>query len=167
MSGTRNEPVSAVANGGAATPATVVLAWTPVVIWMAVIFSLSSDRFSDQNTAAWLSGIVSALGFPPAILKVGNWMLRKSAHFVEYAILGMLIFRALRTTWPWRRVQHLLIAAIAATALCASVDELHQYVGTATREGKAKDVVLDTVGAVAGAAAGGAVLYRRARRRPA
>ena len=53
MSGTRNEPVSAVVNGGAATPATVALAWTPVVIWMAVIFSLGAAAVLACALPAW------------------------------------------------------------------------------------------------------------------
>lgn len=148
-------------------PAAVVAAWGPVVVWAAFILSLSSDRFSDVHTAAWLSRIAGALGITIPLLEVANFIVRKSAHFVEYAVLSILTLRALLATWPERRRRQLLVIAVAMAAAWASLDELHQYVATVARIGTPKDVALDTVGAVAGAAVGSGVLYRRPRRRAA
>ena len=149
----------------------VVAAWATGAVWMMVIFALSSDRFSDVNTAAWLSRlpIIGALGISPAVIVAGNFIVRKCAHFVEYAALSMLTFRALRTTWPQRRSRQLLAVAVALAAACAGLDELRQHVWTLSRSGTPKDVVLDTFGACAGAVAGVTYLYRgrRARRRAA
>jgi VanZ family protein len=143
----------------------VVTAWGPVVVWVAVIFSLSSDQFSDVNTAAWLSAIpmVGALGIPPAAIEAGNFIVRKSAHFVEYALLGMLILRALRATWRPRGRRE-LAAAVAGAALCGSLDELRQHFFTATRTGTPHDVALDIVGALTGAIVGATYFYRHVRR---
>jgi VanZ family protein len=144
----------------------VVAAWGPVVVWVAVIFSLSSDQFSDVNTAAWLSAMpmVGILGIPPAAIEAGNFIVRKSAHFVEYALLGMLLLRALRAT-SQQRGRRALAVAIAGAAVCASLDELRQHFFTATRTGTAHDVVLDIVGALIGALVGATYLYRRVARR--
>ena len=142
----------------------MVSAWAPVIGWVAVIFSLSSDQFSDVNTAAWLSAmpVVGALGIPPAVIEAGNLIVRKTAHFVEYAVLGMLILRAL---WATRkpRGSRLLTAAVAGAALCATFDELRQYFLTTTRTGTVHDVLLDIVGASIGALLGTTYLSRHVR----
>lgn len=142
-------------------PMTVAIAWVPVVAWMAVIFSLSSDRFSDVHSAAWLSGIFSALGIPPAVVGVGNLIVRKSAHFVEYAALSLLTFRAARLTWPLRRGLRPLAIALGVAVACACLDELRQYVLTDTRTGTLRDVLVDSGGAIAAVL----FLYFRTRRR--
>jgi VanZ family protein len=138
------------------TPVALAAAWGPVLVWLVVIFSLSSDQFSDVNTAAWLSApLVSVFGVAPASIETANLIVRKTAHFVEYALLGMLTLRALRASWR-RRDLWLIVGAVAVCAACASVDELRQHFYTATRTGKAVDVVLDSLGAMAGAT----VIYR-------
>jgi VanZ family protein len=141
----------------------MISAWGLVALWMAVIFSLSSDQFSDVNTAAWLSGmpIVRVFGLPPAVIEAGNFIVRKCMHFVEYAVLTMLTFRALRATRPGYSDRRLLAAAVLVAALCASMDELHQHLATLTRTGTPTDVVLDSFGALAGAVVAATYLYRR------
>lgn len=149
------------------TPLTLLWAWVPVLIWAGFIFSLSGDRFSDEHTAAWLSGVVDALGIPPAVIAAINLIVRKCAHFVEYAILGMLIVRALRASWPSRRLQRLVAFAVLLTAGCAAADELNQHFATAQREGTWRDAALDTAGGAAGVALAVAYLGRVGRRRRA
>lgn len=152
------------AGGPALAPSGLVSAWGPVVVWAAFILLLSSDRFSDAHTASWLSSLAGALGITIPLLQVANFIVRKSAHFVEYAVLGMLTFRAVRATWTERSYRQALVLAVVAAAAWASLDEAHQHFATLTRMGTPKDVVLDSVGAVAGAAAGATYLYRRMRR---
>jgi VanZ family protein len=103
------------------------------------------------------------LEISPAVVHAGNLIVRKSAHFVEYAVLSLLIFRAARVTWPRRADWHPIAVAVAVATACACLDELRQYVITATRTGSVRDVVVDTAGALAGAT----YLYRRAGRRTA
>jgi VanZ family protein len=166
VSAVREEQIAALRGVARAPLATMVAAWGPVALWVAVIFALSSEQFSDVNTAAWISNMpfAPALGLSPAVIEVGNLIVRKCAHFVEYAVLSMLAFRALRATRPQLAVRRLLVAVLALAAVCASADELHQHLGTLTRSGTATDVVLDAIGACAGAGAGVAFLYRRTRR---
>lgn len=113
----------------------VVKLWLPVVAWAAVILFASGDLFSSDNTSTILQ--------PPAL----NYAVRKLAHVVVYAILGILTWRAARS---WKVV--LLIAlAVAAT------DEIRQSAST-SRSGSPYDVMLD----LGGAAVGGWVGRRRA-----
>jgi VanZ family protein len=73
--------------------------WGPVVAWAAVIFAFSSIPSLSSGLGGW------------------DEVLRKGAHITEYAILGALIFRALRREVP------ALVLGIAY----AATDELHQH----------------------------------------
>ena len=97
--------------------------WAPVVLWAALIFVLSS--IPDLGTG------------------LGTWdtVLRKLAHTAEYAILGGLIFRAVRSA-P---------AAVLLASAYAVTDEVHQAFVTG-RHGSPLDWLIDTGGAVLGVA---------------
>lgn len=129
---------------------------------MAVITWLSGDQFSDEQTASWLVGVpfLSSLGLSPAAIDTANLILRKSTHFVEYAILALLASRALGMgAAPRSRATRLLGALLLAVGY-ATLDELHQTL-TATRSGTVHDVLIDGLGATAGALIGGLYLFRR------
>lgn len=132
-------------------PGAMVASWAAVAVWAAFIFSLSGDQFSDAHTAAWLSGIVGALGVPPHVIGTGNLIVRKAAHFVEYAVLAILSLRAARATWPTWRAGQLLVFTIAVALVWGSLDELRQYAVTSARNGTWHDVAVDTAGGVAAA----------------
>ena len=110
--------------------------WGPVVLWAAVIFALSS---------------VPSLG-----TGLGGWdtVLRKCAHVTEYAILALLLYRALGRELP----AFLIGLAYAIT------DEVHQEF-VRGRHASPFDVSMDA----AGLALGLLLLHvaRRTRARPA
>ncbi len=93
--------------------------WIPVIAWAAVIFAFSS---------------VSGLG-----TGLGTWdlFLRKVAHAGEFALLALLLWRALRIEWA---------VLIVATAYAAS-DEFHQMF-VEGRVGAVTDWAIDTAGVV-------------------
>lgn len=134
------------------------------MLWLGVIAWLSGEGFSDEQTAAWLVGtpFFDALGIPPALIDTANLILRKTAHFVEYATLSMLTYRALGHGAVPRPRRVRLVGAVAVALMVATLDELHQAT-TLTRTGAPRDVLLDGLGAAAGALAGGLLLFRRAR----
>ncbi|MGH7786029.1 MAG: VanZ family protein [Candidatus Binatia bacterium] len=169
MSAVERQPMAAV-NAPSGRPGgwAMVAAWLPLALWLGVIFWLSGDQFSDEQTAEWLTSLpwLAALRLPPAAIELANLIVRKSAHFVEYAVLSMLAYRAVGASRPaWSR-RAVLLAAVALAVACATVDELHQAT-TLTRTGSPKDVVIDSLGAFAGALSGAALLYRWTRRRRA
>ena len=108
---------------------TALRLWLPVVAWAALIFGLSS--VPDLGTG------------------LGTWdlVLRKLAHAGEYAVLGALLLRAVRSA-P---------AALVLGVLYAVSDELHQTF-VPGRRGSAVDVLIDAVGVAAGV-----LLWRRLR----
>ena len=95
--------------------------WTPVVVWAAVIFALSS--VSDLGTG------------------LGTWdlVLRKLGHAAEFALLGALLVRALGDART----------AVAAGVAYAASDELHQHF-VPGRVGSPLDVAIDAVGVALG-----------------
>jgi VanZ family protein len=108
----------------------VFSAWLPVVAWAALIFTLSS--VPDLGTG------------------LGGWdlVLRKLAHGAEYAVLGVLLWRALEHGW----------AAFWLATAYAVTDEIHQAFVTG-RHASPIDVAIDAAGAAIGVA-----LVVRARR---
>jgi VanZ family protein len=108
----------------------VVYRWTPVVAWAALIFVLSS--IPDLGTG------------------LGGWdlVLRKIAHAAEFAVLGLLLLRAIGVTQ----------LAVGLGIAYAVSDEIHQHF-VPGRLGSPLDVVIDSVGVLAGVLA-----WRRVRR---
>jgi VanZ family protein len=95
--------------------------WLPVLIWAAVIFTLSSIPSLSTGLGAW------------------DTILRKGAHLTEYAVLGGLLYRALGRE-P---------LALAVGIAYAATDELHQYF-VRGRHASPVDVAIDAVGVAAG-----------------
>ncbi len=109
--------------------------WGPVIGWAGLIF--------------WWSSIPS-LGIGGGPL---DFILRKTAHVTEYALLWMLVHRALaggQRIWAWR----IVMGAILLTILYAVSDELHQHF-VPTRSGVGIDVLIDAAGVALGVGVGG------------
>ena len=121
--------------------------WLPPLGWMAVIWGLSTNIGSADNTAGLFVWLVSRL-FPwatPAQIAFSHGLLRKLGHLTEYAILAALWFRAL---YSERRLQSAPSAwtALAVSVAWAGADELHQTF-VPSRTASPLDVLLDATGA--------------------
>jgi VanZ family protein len=99
-----------------------------VLLWASLIFALSSIPSLGTGLGTW------------------DLVLRKLGHFAQFAVLALLIQRAIRN----------VPAAIALASLYAATDEVHQAF-VAGRHASPLDWLIDTAGAVAGA-----LLYERA-----
>lgn len=106
--------------------------WAPVVIWMAVIFTVSS------------------LTLPPGARFVPDWL----SHGFEYAVLGGLVVRALAGGAPSTAL--VLAGAVGLATAYGVTDEIHQSF-VPGREADALDVVKDLAGATVGALAWAAI----------
>lgn len=74
--------------------------------------------------------------------------LRKAAHFVEYAVMGVLVYSILFCLVDKKRPRFML--CFLWVFVSAAADELHQYF-VPGRWGSMADVLLDTCGGAAGA----------------
>ena len=127
----------------------LVTLWLPPVLWMAVIFWLSSGEFSTDRTGplfwSWLRVILPWA--TDAQLEGVHRGIRHTAHVVEYAILAALWFRAL-LRGATLRARPAGALAIAVAVAWACVDEWHQST-IPSRTGSGWDVLLDAAGATA------------------
>ena len=73
-------------------------AWWPAIAWAGVIFTLSTDSFSSEHTATVLSFFVKWLvpHLSEEQFHFIHHIIRKSAHFTEYFIFCILIYRGVR-----------------------------------------------------------------------
>ena len=128
--------------------------WLPSVLWMAVIFCLSTNAGAPRNTSRIIGPLLRWIYPAISDQAVRNVLLvtRKSAHVTEYAVLGVLLWRARRRPvpgerrpWRWREA----IFALGVAALFAASDEWHQSF-VPSREGRPLDVLIDSAGAALG-----------------
>jgi VanZ family protein len=135
--------------------------WVPVAVWAAVIFIASTGWFADSRTAAMFRGLLAWMvpGSGADAVDAVNTVARKLGHFVEYAILGWLIARALHGI-RGRRESHAVLAVMLATAY-AVTDELHQRL-VLGRSATVSDVLIDMLGAPSAQLAS-ALWWRRSR----
>ncbi|HWX18632.1 MAG TPA: VanZ family protein [Candidatus Binatia bacterium] len=128
------------------------MSWLLVLVWMAVIFSASSDSMSFSHSSRIIGPIVHWL-FPQAsdaTIHTVVVFIRKCAHLTEYAILALLVWHALRQmhktdSRSWRWVQASQVALLVL--LYAATDEFHQLF-VPSRQASVMDVLLDTAGGV-------------------
>ena len=92
-----------------------------------------------------IHGFLGAFGLPYAW--VTNFVVRKCAHFTEYAILGILVNHAVDIDRKLR--PHAIALAAMVLVAVPSIDETIQT-HVAGRCGQVSDVVLDCCGAFAG-----------------
>ena len=120
--------------------------WLPVLFMLGVMYYFSTDVFSGENTRGALDWILHWL-WPAgtAHLTQLNFIVRKTMHFTEYAVLAALGYRAFRADSPdgWRLSWACYTFALIAT--WALLDEFHQT-HTHRRGGSIYDSMLDSAG---------------------
>ena len=127
--------------------------WGPVVFWMIVIFTASADSGSVAHSSQIIDPV--CLWFWPNItasaLENIHLVARKAAHMTEYALLALLLLRALSYDRGDAR-KWISSAWVLATAYAAT-DEFHQLF-VDSRNGTVVDVLIDSAGAALGLAHG-------------
>ena len=143
-----------------------------VLLLCALIFSLSADD-GDQSSrkSSFVTALVLKVFVPnwnameekerDALIERYSHPIRKSAHFIEYALLGFLscgyLFTSNFPILKSNRIYNPLFSRAFPTLYAAS-DEIHQmFVGS--RGPSVADVVLDSFGAIVGVLAMVAVTF--------
>jgi VanZ family protein len=109
---------------------------------------MSTESFSSENTFPAVRGVLQLL-FPSLSVReviLIHVMTRKAAHFFEYFVLGLLLFRAFHVPgarWKWRWC----LFAVSGVVLWALGDEFHQSF-VAMRGSSLTDVGIDAAGGV-------------------
>lgn len=101
--------------------------WLPVIIWMGVIYGFSALQINHEAQFSW-----------------GDFILKKTAHVSEYALLYFLVWRA--GSHEGRNVGvKVFVISFIVSFIYALTDEWHQTL-TPGREGTMRDVGFDTLG---------------------
>jgi VanZ family protein len=123
-----------------------ILRWAEVFAWMGLIYILSGDYFSYSRTLIALEFWAEFFRIPvthETLLHV-NYLVRKTAHFVEFFVLGMLLTRALCGGAVKFRPQSAALVILLGV-IYAMTDEYHQ-VFIDSRLASSRDVLLDVSG---------------------
>lgn len=107
----------------------VIKFWLPVIIWASFIFLFSSRPTNPVSEIYWR-----------------DFIIKKSAHVLEYGLLTILLYRALKKGGIEK--QEAGVYAIILAVLYGVSDEFHQSF-TPGRDPTVRDVLFDTIGAVA------------------
>ena len=137
-------------------------AWWPALLWAGFIFTMSTDTFSSEHTAWVFEPILRWL--VPSLtgdqFDIIHHYIRKSAHFTEYFIFALFLYRGVRGVhkgWRWSWALTALFIAAGYSAL----DEIHQAF-VISRTASPYDSLLDSAGAFVAIAA--LYLWFRSRR---
>jgi VanZ family protein len=126
----------------------------PAILWMTIIFLGSSDMLSAEHTSRFLVPFLRWLDpqISFATLNAIQLGIRKLGHLTEYAVLAMLLWRALRGGTRWQmKMSILFLVAVLACAIFAASDEFHQSF-VPSRTPSPQDVMIDICGALLGLA---------------
>ena len=116
-----------------------------------MLAAFSTDTFSAEHTGRILLKVLHALfgQISAHQFQQIHFLIRKSAHFCSYGLLGALAFFSWRATLPalarWTFRWSLLALLVAVTA--GGLDEFHQSF-VSSRGSSLHDVFLDFTGAV-------------------
>lgn len=121
--------------------------WWPALLWAAVIFTLSTDTFSAAHTGSIIEPILRWLFRSLSRHQIHeiHYFIRKTAHFTEYFVFYLLLFRGARGEqrgWRWTWA----LAALSIAAGYSAFDEIHQAF-VISRTASPWDSFLDSIGA--------------------
>lgn len=122
-----------------------IINWSLLIIWMVFIYFMSNQpaTISDNQSESVIL-LLSKFGIDMNGIfgQLANFIVRKSAHFLEYMILALLAFNVLIMYFD---INNVLIIGIIFVFLYACSDEIHQLF-VPGREGAIRDVIIDTCG---------------------
>lgn len=131
----------------------VILSLIVVLLWMGLIFNLSSQVAQESNKLS--KGVTEIVVktvekvAPKADFNINrfNHIVRKNAHFFAYLVLGILVLNILRRrgVYGYKSIG----LAILICVLYAISDEVHQMF-VPGRGPQVKDVLIDSAGASVG-----------------
>ncbi len=125
----------------------LLFAFAPIVLWIAVIFFLSSSLGSMSHTSMLIRPLLDLLFpfEPEETLRLYHAYVRKAAHFIEYAILAVFAVRAFSSLT--NRHIRIFLYGLLTVVLVSVIDEVNQSFDP-SRTGSLYDVLIDISGGV-------------------
>lgn len=119
----------------------------PLLLWMVFIWFASTREFSALNTSKVIRPLI--LWFSPNLsedrVAAIHFVIRKVAHFTEYAILAFLARRAFFTSSQITLRRYWLQAALLLIVCYSLIDEFHQSF-VPSRTASIYDSAIDVLG---------------------
>ena len=135
----------------------IILKGSALVLWCVVIFMFSANNADESNKQSnavfntvieFVNPVYDSLDTTAQAeyKDTATFIIRKLAHFSEYALLGILAFINFSKV---KKLGYRGLFAAVFSCIYASSDEIHQLF-VPGRAGQVGDVLIDTSGAVAG-----------------
>ncbi len=124
-----------------------MISYAPLILWTGVILFLSTSQASMAETSRFIRPLIEFF-FPsaaPDTFLLAHAFIRKTAHFVEYAVLALFAARAFSNSSVNILSRYWALFSFALVILIAVIDESNQSLD-ASRTGSAWDALLDTSG---------------------
>ena len=127
-----------------------------VILWMILIFCFSNQKAEDSSKLS--DGLIVKVANvfvdnnlsnekKEVILNTYTTLVRKTAHFGIYLILGILVINLLIEYDI--NIKYLILISLVICLLYSISDEVHQlFIGG--RSGEVRDVLIDSTGSLAG-----------------
>lgn len=141
--------------------------WLPLFVWLVLMFVGSTDLFSAEHTSRFIVPMLLWLkpGMSPLTIRAIMFGIRKCAHVCEYAVLALLLWRALRSSPRLHnKLATLFVLVVLGCAAFAAGDEFHQSF-VKSRTPSVRDVFLDISGAVLGLLVGMSFAFCRRKKK--
>ncbi len=154
----------------------IFLTLLPVLAVMIMIFCFSGQTAQKSNgSSGVIVNWIYVLFYPDfeklspsekfRIAKIVSFLVRKSAHLAEYALLGFALFAHVYALCSRVKIKMPRLLSFGIGALYAVSDELHQTF-VSGRSGQFSDVLLDSAGVLIGVLLLWWILRRRRKRKP-
>ena len=124
-----------------------IISWSLLIIWITFIYFMSNQPATvSDNQSESVIILLTKIGIDMNGIfgQLANFIVRKSAHFIEYMILALLVFNTLIIYFDIKKVIPLSILFVF---IYACSDEIHQLF-VPGREGTIRDVIIDTCGGI-------------------
>ena len=117
-----------------------------VIIWMVVIFTFSNtNAINSTKQSDGVISVVAKIFHYDGDITNFRYLVRKTAHFTLYLLLGILVCYSLK----FNNVKNMIKLSLLICILYACTDEIHQLFVNG-RSGELLDVCIDTLGSLLG-----------------
>ncbi len=120
--------------------------WVPLLTYASGMFYLSSQPIQGQEIAVYIKAVKTIMYANGNNFSIG---FDKVLHVIEYAILGVLIFRALRYVRTGESEVTIVLVSIMVVVVFGLTDEFHQWF-TPFRQVEGWDLMADALGGTLG-----------------
>lgn len=134
-----------------------ILIFTLLICWMAIIFMFSSQpaKQSSKMSSGFVSAVITVIcpeyseltdDAKANITDKVTFVVRKTAHFSEYFVLGVLAFLT-AVTFKKYKIIYRSMASFVICVLYSVSDEFHQYF-VSGRACRFTDILIDSAGSL-------------------